>query len=47
MIGETPYAEMKGDRSDLSLSADDIATVANLKAAGSAGRDRVDLADGR
>jgi beta-glucosidase len=34
VIGESPYAEMKGDRSDLSLSSDDIATVANLKAAG-------------
>jgi beta-glucosidase len=34
VIGETPYAEMRGDRADLALSADDIATVANLKAAG-------------
>jgi beta-glucosidase len=34
VIGELPYAEMKGDRADLSLSPDDIATVANLKAAG-------------
>lgn len=34
VIGETPYAEMKGDRADLSLSAEDATTVANLKAAG-------------
>src|SRR3954471_13964642 len=34
VIGELPYAEMKGDRADLSLSADDIAVVTNLKAAG-------------
>jgi beta-glucosidase len=34
VIGELPYAEMKGDRGDLGLSPDDIATVANLKAAG-------------
>jgi beta-glucosidase len=34
VIGETPYAEMKGDRADLPISAEDIATVANLKAAG-------------
>jgi beta-glucosidase len=34
VIGETPYAEMKGDRSDLSLSAEDDAAVKNMKAAG-------------
>src|SRR5581483_2339233 len=34
VIGETPYAEMQGDRDDLHLSADDIATVTNLKSAG-------------
>jgi beta-glucosidase len=34
VIGETPYAEMKGDRADLSLAAEDVATVANLKSAG-------------
>ena len=27
VIGETPYAEMNGDRADLSLSAEDVATV--------------------
>jgi beta-glucosidase len=34
VIGELPYAEMKGDRADLSLAQEDIDTVANLKAAG-------------
>jgi beta-glucosidase len=34
VIGETPYAEMMGDRSDLSLSAEDVAAVSNMKAAG-------------
>ena len=34
MIGETPYAEMMGDRADLSLSAEDVAAVNNMKAAG-------------
>lgn len=34
VIGETPYAEMMGDRSDLSLSPQDVTAVRNLKAAG-------------
>jgi beta-glucosidase len=34
VIGETPYAEMMGDRADLSLDAEDQAAVRNLKAAG-------------
>ena len=34
VIGETPYAEMMGDRADLSLSAEDVAAVNNMKAAG-------------
>ncbi len=34
VIGETPYAEGQGDRDDLSLSADDIETVRNLKESG-------------
>jgi beta-glucosidase len=34
VIGETPYAEMRGDRADLALPPEDAATVANLKAAG-------------
>src|SRR3954471_519593 len=34
VIGETPYAEMRGDRADLSLSAADLQTMANLKTAG-------------
>jgi len=33
-IGETPYAEGKGDRTDLSLAAEDVAAVKNMKAAG-------------
>jgi beta-glucosidase len=34
VIGEKPYAEMKGDRKDLSLDADDVAAVKNAKRAG-------------
>ncbi len=34
VVGETPYAEMKGDRADLALSAEDVAAVNNVKAAG-------------
>ena len=34
VIGETPYAEMRGDRTDLSLSPEDLTTVANLKRSG-------------
>lgn len=34
VIGETPYAEMKGDRSDLSLDKLDVAAVKAMKAAG-------------
>lgn len=34
VIGETPYAEGLGDRSDLSLADEDVAVVNNLKAAG-------------
>ena len=34
VIGETPYAEMKGDRADLALAPEDIAAVKTMKAAG-------------
>lgn len=34
VIGETPYAEMKGDRSDLHISASDAALIAKAKEAG-------------
>jgi beta-glucosidase len=34
VIGETPYAEGMGDREDLGLAAEDVATVANAKKAG-------------
>ena len=34
VIGETPYAEMMGDRADLALAAEDVAAVRNMKAAG-------------
>jgi beta-glucosidase len=34
VIGEIPYAEYRGDRDDLRLAAEDVAAVANLKAAG-------------
>ncbi|MGA2739344.1 MAG: glycoside hydrolase family 3 N-terminal domain-containing protein [Bryobacteraceae bacterium] len=34
VIGEKPYAEMNGDRRDLSLAPEDVAAVENMKAAG-------------
>lgn len=34
VIGEAPYAEMQGDRADLSLAKEDIAAVAAMKKAG-------------
>jgi beta-glucosidase len=34
VIGETPYAEGRGDRAELTLDAEDVATVERLKAAG-------------
>ncbi len=34
VIGEAPYAEMQGDRKDLSLDPDDVALVRRVKAAG-------------
>ncbi|HWH68771.1 MAG TPA: glycoside hydrolase family 3 N-terminal domain-containing protein, partial [Candidatus Sulfotelmatobacter sp.] len=34
VVGEQPYAEMKGDRSDLSLPAEDVALVQKAKQAG-------------
>ena len=34
VIGETPYAEMFGDRTDLTLAAEDVAAVENMKRAG-------------
>ena len=34
VIGETPYAEMLGDREDLALSAEDVAAFENMKRAG-------------
>ena len=34
VIGETPYAEMQGDRSDLALDPGDVATVKALKKSG-------------
>jgi beta-glucosidase len=34
VVGETPYAEGEGDAANLELSADDKATLANVKAAG-------------
>ncbi|MBO0721154.1 MAG: glycoside hydrolase family 3 C-terminal domain-containing protein [Blastocatellia bacterium] len=34
VIGERPYAEMFGDREDLSLAAEDIAAIENMKKAG-------------
>ena len=34
VIGETPYAEMNGDRTKLDLDAEDVAVVENMKRAG-------------
>ena len=34
VIGETPYAEMLGDRTDLALAAEDVAAFENMKRAG-------------
>ena len=34
VIGEQPYAEGNGDRTDLALAQEDVAAVANMKAAG-------------
>ena len=34
VIGEKPYAEMRGDREDLSLDKEDVAAIENLKKAG-------------
>jgi beta-glucosidase len=34
VVGETPYAEGRGDREDLSLSAEDINAIRNIKQAG-------------
>jgi beta-glucosidase len=34
VVGELPYAEMKGDRSELNLSAEDAALIAKAKASG-------------
>jgi beta-glucosidase len=34
VIGEKPYAEMQGDRKELNLAPEDVATVDNLKATG-------------
>jgi len=34
VIGETPYAEMKGDRAELPLAKEDVDAVAKMKAAG-------------
>ena len=34
VVGETPYAEMRGDRKSLELSTEDVATVERMKQAG-------------
>ena len=40
VIGETPYAEMLGDRTDLSLSAEDVAAVEEHEGGGNPRRRR-------
>jgi beta-glucosidase len=34
VVGETPYAEMMGDRDDLTLAKEDVAAIDNMKKAG-------------
>ncbi len=34
VVGEAPYAEMQGDRVDLTLAAEDVKAIANMKGAG-------------
>jgi Glycosyl hydrolase family 3 C-terminal domain len=34
VVGETPYAEGKGDRTDLALAPEDAAAVENMRSAG-------------
>ncbi|HEY3121987.1 MAG TPA: glycoside hydrolase family 3 C-terminal domain-containing protein, partial [Vicinamibacteria bacterium] len=34
VVGETPYAEFKGDRADLTLAKEDVAAIAAVKKAG-------------
>jgi beta-glucosidase len=34
VVGETPYAEMMGDRDDLTLAKEDVAAIENMKRAG-------------
>jgi beta-glucosidase len=34
VVGETPYAEMQGDREDLSLAPEDVAAIETMKKAG-------------
>jgi beta-glucosidase len=34
VVGETPYAEMLGDRDDLTLAQEDVAAIENMKKAG-------------
>ena len=34
VVGETPYAEMMGDRDDLTLAKEDVAAIENMKKAG-------------
>jgi len=34
VVGETPYAEMMGDRDDLKLAKEDLAAIENMKSAG-------------
>ena len=34
VVGETPYAEMQGDRADLALGPEDKAAIAAAKKAG-------------
>ena len=34
VIGETPYAEMRGDNTDLAIAPEDVAAIENVKSAG-------------
>jgi beta-glucosidase len=34
VVGETPYAEFFGDKSDLTMAPEDVAAIANMKKQG-------------
>ena len=43
VVGETPYAEVRGDAADLALPSEDLAAIANVEEGGRAGGRRARL----